>query len=94
MQLLKKMKKYFEKSHVFKDTELIELFTDCEYGHHNTPMNTECIYKTAKNICTICILDYYKRLMSPDFYCCSYCVSEYKSIIFLRFGSTIEENYL
>jgi len=25
MQLLKKMKKYFEKSHVFKDTELIEL---------------------------------------------------------------------
>ena len=76
-----------------KDTELMKLFTDCEHGLINEPMNTKCIYTTAKNICTTCILGYYQDIMSSGFDYCNICVREYRNIISFRFGPKIEQNY-
>jgi len=77
-----------------KDTELMKLLTGCEHGYANAPMNTECIYTTAKNICTTCILGYYQDIMSPGFGYCDICVGKYRNIISLRFGSKIKKNYM
>lgn len=77
-----------------KDNDLMTIFSECGHDHYNPPMNYDQMFTKPCNICTVCLFEYYNKVMSAGFYYCTLCVYEYKDIISYRFGSKIADRYI
>ena len=69
-----------------------EIYNILQCPHQSTPMRTENIYKTKKNICYCCMIDYYESVMPVGFGWCrrTYfeynCIDKFSHIIKFRYG--------